>query len=336
MISFKTIGKQRSVGLRLFVSVAIMTFAIPAVAQQRKSASSVGWLWYGGSPAGSLPTLESAVIDGLHELGYIKGKNLTLEHRFAQGRFERLSELAGSLVQQRVDVIVALGGDLTAAAKKATTTIPIVMGSSEDPVRASLVDSLARPGGNVTGVTFLSEELAGKRLEILKEINPKLSRIAVVWNPGHFDDEFREIQSVAQRLGVQIQSLRMQRLDASEGTLADLAKEPPQALVVIPSRLTSITRSQLAATASKLRIPMISGWREFAEAGATASYGPDRVVMARRMAYYIDRILKGAKPADLPVERPTTFELVINLKAAKSIGLTIPPNVLARADRVIR
>ena len=188
----------------------------------------------------------------------------------------------------------------------------------------------------MTGVTFISDELAGKRVELLKEINPKLSRISVLWNPRHVDNEFKEIQTVARALDVKIQSLGMQRLDELENGLASMANEPSQGLVVIPSRLTSLSRSQIAATASKLRIPMISGWREFAEAGAIASYGPDRAAMARRIAHYIDRILKGAKPADLPVERPTKFELLVNLKTAKQIGLTIPPNVLARADQVIR
>jgi putative ABC transport system substrate-binding protein len=318
----------------LFLSLAASIFTYPAAAQQRKAISTVGWIWYGASP--SVSTLESAVIDGLRELGYVEGKNLKLEHRFAHGKREQFLVLAGSLAAQKVDVILTIGGDIAAAAKKATATTPIVMGVSEDPVRASLVASLAQPGGNMTGVSFLSDELAGKRVEILKEIEPKLSHMAVLWNPAHYDDEFKEIQKVAQRLSVQIQSLRIQRLDAIESALSTFAKDSPQALVVIPSRLTSISRSQIAEAAIKLRIPLISGWREFAEAGAAASYGPDRTAMARRMAYYIDRILKGAKPADLPVEQPSKFELVINLKTAKQIGLKIPPNVLARADWVIR
>lgn len=316
-------------------AVVCCLFVAVAAAQPSRSISTIGWLWYGASPTAS--TVEGAVIDGLRELGYVEGKTLKLEHRFAKGRPEQLSDLARDLAQHKVDIIIAMGGDLTAAAKSATATIPIVMGSSEDPVRASLVKSLARPGGNVTGVTFLSEELAGKRVEILKEINAKLARIAVLWNPAHFDDEFKEIQNVSQRLGVQVQSMPIRRRDDLGGALAGLSKNPAaQAVVVVPSRLTSLTRSDIAAAALKLRIPMISGWREFAEGGGTASYGPDRVVMGRRMAYYIDRILKGAKPADLPVELPTKFELVINLKTADQIGLTIPHRVLARADRVIQ
>ena len=329
--------RRRIAALQLFiVIIELLIVVVPALAQQQKPVRVIGWLWYGSSPAGALPSIESAIIEGLRELGYSEGRNLKLEHRFAKGRPEHLSELAQDLARQNVDVIVALGGDLTAAVKKATATIPIVMGSSEDPVRASLVASLARPGGNVTGVTFLSNELAGKRVELLKEIDSKISRLAVLWNPAHYDEEFTEIQNVARALDIKVQSLGLQRLNELDNTLAALTKEPPQAVVVVPSRLTSVARSQIAATAIKLRIPVISGWREFAEGGATASYGPDRTVMARRMAHYIDRVLKGAKPADLPVERPTKFEFVINLQTANQIGVTIPQRVLARADRVIR
>jgi putative ABC transport system substrate-binding protein len=307
-----------------------------AEAQQSNKIPIIGWLWYGAAPVGSLPTVESAVLDGLRELGYVDGKNIKLEHQYGQGKPERFLELASNFAAKNVDIIFTLGGDLAAAAKKAAATKPIVVGVSEDPVRAKLVESLARPGGNVTGVTFLSNELAGKRVELLKEIDPKLARIAVVWNPAHFDDELAVTQTTAEKLNVQIKSVTLQRMDALEATLATLSQDPPQAVMVVPSRLTSVSRGQISAAALKLRVPMISGWREFAEAGATASYGPDRTLMARRLAYYIDRILKGAKPAELPVEQPTKFELIINLKTAKHIGLTIPPHVLGRADKVIR
>ena len=329
--------RRRIAEVQLFlVTIVPLIVVIPALSQQQKSAHVIGWLWYGSAPAGALPSIESSIIDGLRDLGYVEGKNLKLEYRFAKGRSEHLYGLASDLVRHRVDVIIALGGDLTAAAKKATPSIPVVMGVSEDPVSASLIASLARPGENVTGVSFISDELAGKRIELLKEINPKLSRVTVLWNPLHFDNELREIQNVARALDLKIHAIGVQRLDEWDNALAGLAKEPPQGVVVVPSRLTSIARSQIAATAIKLRIPVVSGWREFAEAGATASYGPDRTVMGRRMAHYIDRILKGAKPADLPVERPTKFEFVINLQTANQIGVTIPQRVLARADRVIR
>ena len=329
------VKRIRAVQIVLMSVVCALSVAV-AAAQQRKAIPTIGWIWYGAAPSGSVSTLESAVVDGLRDLGYVDGKNIRLEYRYAQGKPEQFFALAGSLAAQNVDVILTIGGDLASAAKKSTKKIPIVMGVSEDPVRASLVDSLARPGGNVTGVSFLSDELAGKRIEFLKEINPKLARIAVLWNPAHYDDESKVTQAVAEKLNVQIQPLNLQRMDDLESVLDALSKEPPQGLVVIPSRLTSVGRAQIAATAIKLRIPMISGWREFAEAGATASYGPDRVIMARRLAYYIDRILKGARATDLPVELPAKFELVINLKTAKQIGLTIPPNVLARADQVLR
>jgi putative ABC transport system substrate-binding protein len=233
-------------------------------------------------------------------------------------------------------LIITLGGDLAAIAKQTTKTIPIVFGVSEDPVRSGLVADLARPGGNLTGVSFLSDELAGKRVELLKEINPKLSRIGVLWNPIHVDNEFKEIQSVAQGLGLKLSSYKAQRPQDFDEAFAAIAKDNNQALLVVPSRLTSVRREPIANFAKKNRLAMISGWREFAEAGGLASYGPNRDQAARRLAYYVDRVLKGAKPSELPIELPTKFELVINLHTAYDIGLTIPPNVLARADKVIK
>ena len=319
----------------LLVTVGL-TAAPLADAQTRKPAPRIGWLWFGAPTPGQLSSLESAIIDGLRELNYVENKNFTFEHRFAAGRPDKLPNLASDLARQNVDLIIVLGGDLAAVAKKTTQTIPIVFGSSDDPVRSGLVADLARPAGNLTGVTFLSDELAGKRVELLKEINPKLSRIAVLWNPSHVDNEIKEIESVAQGLGIKLFSHKTQRPEDFDEAFAVLGKENNQALLVVPSRLTSVRREPIANFAKKNRLPMVSGWREFAEAGGLASYGPNRDQAARRIAYYIDRILKGTKPGDLPVELPTRFELVINLKTAKQIGLTIPPNVLARADRVIR
>jgi ABC-type uncharacterized transport system substrate-binding protein len=324
-------------GKAIFVLVAAIFGSVClAEAQQTRNLPRIGWLWYGSSPSGSLPTLETAIMDGLRELGYVDGKNIILEHRFAEGRPERLPELANDLVRQNVDVIIGIGGDIAAVAKTATATIPIVVGTSDDPVRSSLIASLARPGGNITGVTFISNELAGKRLELLKEINPKLTRAGVLWNPAHFDNEFKEIQTIAHVLGIKLQSLKVQRPEEFEEAFASVAKYHAQGLVVVPSRLTSLRRDEISGFAKKVRIPMISGWKEFSEAGGLASYGPNREVTARRVAYDVDKILKGAKPADLPVERPTMFEFVINLKTAKQIGLTIPQSVLFRADKVIK
>ncbi len=303
---------------------------------QGKSPPRVGWLWYGSATAGPLPSIETAIIDGLQELGYVDGKTIVFEHRFAEGRPEKLPVLAAALVEQKVDVIIGLGGDIAAAAKKATRTVPIVVGTSDDPVRASIISSLARPGGNITGVTFVMDELAGKRIQLLKEINPKLSSSGVLWNPAHADNELKEIQITAKEFNVQLRLFKVDRMDEFDNALSAMKKERFDALIVVPSRLTSLRRSQLAGFALKTRIPMASGWREFAEAGGLLSYGPNRTQIARRIAYYVDRILKGAKPADLPVETPTKFELVINLKTAQEIGLTIPQSVLYRADTVIK
>jgi putative ABC transport system substrate-binding protein len=304
--------------------------------RQGKPPARVGWIWYGSAPAGPLPSLETAIVDGLQELSYVDGKTIMFEHRFAEGRPERLPELAAALVREKVDVIIVLGGDIAAASKRATRTVPIVMGTSDDPVRASIISSLARPGGNITGVTFVMDELAGKRIQLLKEINPKLSSSGVLWNPAHADDELREIQITAKEFNVQLKLFKLERMDEFNNALSAMKKEKFDALIVIPSRLTSLRRSQLAGFALKSHVPMASGWREFAEAGGLLSYGPNRAAIARRIAHYVDRILKGAKPADLPVETPTKFELVINLKTAQEIGLMIPQSVLYRADAVIR
>lgn len=322
---------------RIALSITMLAVFLPAEAQpQGKSPARIGWLWYGSAPAGPLASIETAIVDGLQELGYVNGKTILFENRFADGRPEKLPELAAALVQQKVDVIIGLGGDIAVAAKKATRTVPIVVGTSDDPVRASIVSSLARPGGNVTGVTFVMDELAGKRIQLLKEINPKLSSSGVLWNPAHADNELSEIQIAAKEFNVKLRLFKVDRMDEFDNALSAMKKERFDALIVVPSRLTSLRRPQLAGFALKSRIPMASGWREFAEAGGLLSYGPDRAHIARRIAYYVDKILKGAKPADLPVETPTKFELVINLQTAREIGLTIPQSVLFRADTVIR
>ena len=309
----------------LLATFLLTTLSATEAQQQAKPPARVGWLWYGSAPAGALPSIETAIVDGLREFGYVDGKTIVFEHRFADGRPEKLPELAADLARQKVDVMIGIGGDIAAAAKKATATIPIVVGTSDDPVRASIVSSFARPGGNITGVTFVMDELAGKRIQLLKEINPKLSSAGVLWNPAHADNELKEIQAVAQEFNVKLRLFKVERMDEFDNALSAMKKEMFDALVVVPSRLTSLRRPQIAGFALKARIPMASGWREFAEAGGLLSYGPHREQIARRIAYYVDKIVKGAKPADLPVETPTKFELVINLKTAKQIGLTVPP-----------
>ena len=239
-------------------------------------------------------------------------------------------------VRSKPDVILALGGDVVPFAQKLTKTIPIVMWVSNDPVQAGLVASLARPGGNVTGVTLILDELAGKRLALLKEVISQISRVAVLWNPDHADPEFKEIQRQAQALAVRVQSLEVRRGEDFESQFQNIIKGRPEAIIVVSSRLMQDNRQHILEFAAKQRLPVIGDWGRWAPDGALLSYGPDTTQLASRMATYVDKILKGAKAGDLPIERPSKFELVINLKTAKQIGLTIPPNVLARADRVIK
>lgn len=262
--------------------------------------------------------------------------NIAIEYRYAAGQREQLPELASELVRLKVDVIITIGGDVAAVLKKVTATIPIVMGTSADPVRAGLVSNLARPGGNITGLTFLSDKLAGKRLELLRETVPKISRVAVVWNPAHADNEFNKMQPAAQGLGIQLQSLEVRRLGELDIAFRAARRHHAEALIVVPSRVTNFLRGRIVDFAAKNRLPVVSGWRQFAVAGGLLTYGPDLFAGARRLSYFVDKILKGSKPSDLPVGRPTKFELVVNMKTAKQLGITIPPSILFRADKVIK
>jgi putative ABC transport system substrate-binding protein len=276
----------------------------------------------------------------LRERGYIEGQNIAIEYRYAEGKLDRAPELAAELVRLKVDIIVVSGGTrLTRAVKNATKTIPIVMtGGGGDPVEAGFVESLARPGGNVTGITNLTRELGGKRLELLKEAVPKLARVAVLYDPAASSPvlEVKEVLPVAARgLGLTIQPWEVRGADDFERVFAAMSKWRPDGLYGLGSALIRLNAKRIADFALKRRLPSVYSRRESVDAGGLMYYGAD-LVSYRRVAYYIDKILMGAKPADLPVERPTEFELVINLKTAKQIGLTIPPNVLARADKVIK
>ena len=314
--------------------------AVPcAEAQQPKKVPRIGYL------STIDPATESARAEAirlaLRERGYIEGQNIAIEYRYAEGKRDRLPELAAELVRLKVDIIVAAGGDpVIRAAKNATKTIPIVMaGAGFDPVEAGLVESLARPGGNVTGLTNLSRELGGKRLELLKEAVPKLARVAVLYDPANPTNvlEVKEVLPVAARaLRLTIQPWEVRDADDFERVFAALNKQRPDGLYVTGGPLMNANQKRIADFALKSRLPSMYGSREAVDAGGLMSYGADLADSYRRVAYYVDRILKGAKPADLPVEQPTKFELVINLKTAKQIGLTIPPDVLARADKVIK
>jgi putative tryptophan/tyrosine transport system substrate-binding protein len=323
--------------LRAVALLALVLLATPlATEAQPTRAPRIGWLVYGGAFSEASPGVDAAVLRGLRELGYVDGKNVAIEYRHAEGRPERLPELATDLVRLKVDLLVGIGGDIAGALKGATSSIPIVVATSADPVRSQLVASLARPGGNLTGVTFLFDELAAKRVELLKELMPGIARLGVLWDPTHADNDFPEMQGAARRLGLQLQSLEVRRPGDLDAALRTAIQERVEALIVVPARLTAFLGRRITEAAASHRMAVISGWREFADAGAVLTYGPNRVESARRTASYIDRILKGAKPADLPIEQPTKFELVINLKTAKTLGLLIPQSVLLRADDLIQ
>ena len=312
----------------------LLALCAPAEAQQPAKVARIGFLSPGYEPS---PVSESFVA-GMRELGYIEGRNIAIEYRHGEGRFDRLPELAAEMVRLNVDVIFARGLAAAKTAKHATGTIPVVTVAS-DPVGAGLVASLARPGGNITGLDLTWQDLSEKWLELLKEIVPRFSRVAVIWDPDGAGSSlrFKEIQAAAQALGVKLQSLEVRGANPDfESALKTATKGQVQGVVVAGTPIYRAHRARLVNLTGKSRLPAVYDDREFVEAGGLMSYGPNHIDLYRRAAYYVDRILKGAKPADLPVERPMKFELIINLKAAKQIGLTIPPNVLARADKVIR
>jgi putative ABC transport system substrate-binding protein len=280
-----------------------------------------------------------AFRQSLRELGYVEGKDIAIEWRSYEGNRSRQRELVNELVRLKVDVIVAVGSGDIETAKKATSTIPIVMMVGGDPVASGFITSLARPGGNITGMATLRPELSGKRLELLKEIVPKLSRVAVVASPGNQDyaAEKKEIELAAAAFGIKLRVLEVNIPKDVETAFQTASKEKADAVLFrVAGPLAAAQRPQIAAFAVKHRLPTMYDPAEYVEAGGLVSYGVSVIDLARRAAIYVDKILKGRKPADLPVEQPTKFEFIVNLKAAKQIGLTIPPNVLARADRVIR
>jgi len=321
----------------VFVVISFILVSIPlAEAQQPKKVPRIGFLML-NSASVQEPRLE-AFRQGLRELRYIEGQNITIEYPSAEGKPDRLPALAAELVRLKVDVIVTAGPTATRTAKQATSTIPIVMGYDTDPVGSGFVASLARPGGNITGLSSLAPEISGKQVELLKEIVPRLSRVAVLGTstqPGTAQ-ALREIKLAAGALGVQLQHLDVLGPKDIETAFRDASKGRADAVLMLPSPVLNSHRTQVAELAIKSRVPAMYQSSEYVEAGGLMTYGVSITDLFRRAATYIDKILKGTKPADLPVEQPIKFELIINLKAAKQIGLTIPPNVLARADRVIR
>jgi ABC-type uncharacterized transport system substrate-binding protein len=321
----------------LALRIAVLGICLCANAQEsaKTKIPTLGYL-----ASGSAGTSQSAIEplrEGLRELGYVEGKNINIEYRYADGQTERLSSLARELVRIPVAIIITQGGSRPVqAAKQATNSIPIVFPGVADPVAFGLVSSLARPGGNVTGLTNFSPELSGKRIELLKEIMPKLSRVAVLRDPRLPTNSFQETQTAAEALGIKVQSLDVQASSDVETASASLGQQRTEAIIVLPHSVLSFYRKRILELTGKHRLPATYPGKEWVDAGGLMSYGPDVRNIRRRAATYVDKILRGAKPADLPVEQPTKFEFVINLKTAKQIGVTIPPNVLARADKVIR
>ncbi len=328
-------GMLRGIALGGFVTLGTLTATAPAEAQQPGSVPRIGTL--GANPSPAIAHLWEAFRQGLRERGYVEGQNILIEHRSAEGKWERLPELAAELVRLRVSVIVAGGTPTIHAARKATQTIPIVFPVTGDPVDQGFVSTLARPGGNITGLASIAPELIGKQLQLLKEVVPKVSRVALLWNPATSSGppQFREAEVAARALGVRLQSLTVRGPDEFEGAFLAMARERAGALLVTVDPMFLSRRTRLADLASKSRLPTVYGLREHVEAGGLMSYAANLADLFRRAAYFVDRILKGAKPADLPVEQPTKFELVINLKTAKALRLTIPPSVLIRTDHVI-
>jgi putative ABC transport system substrate-binding protein len=317
------------------IGVAFATCGTVATAQQPTKIPRIGYLTGSSLSADSART--EAFRQGLRELGYVEGKNIIIEYRYAEGKLDRLPALAAELVRLKVDVILTAGSTNTRAAKEVTTTIPIVMAQDSDPVGSGFVASLARPGGNITGLATLAPEISGKRLELLKEIVSKLSRVAVLGTstvPGTAQ-VLKEAELAAGALRVQIQYLDVRGPKDIETVFREASKARADAALVLPSGILNAHRTQVVELAVKSRLPAIYYAADWVEDGGLMTYGVSFTDLYRRTAVYVDKILKGTKPADLPVEQPTKFELVINLKTAKQIGLTIPPNVLARADKVI-
>ncbi len=319
--------------------VLLLGWAGMAEAQQAKKVPRIGYL------SSQSPSADSSRLDGfrqaLRDLGYVEEKNIVIDYRFAEGKFDRFPDLVAELVRLKVDVIVTTGSPPTRAAQQATGTIPIVMTVVGDPIEAGFVASLAKPGGNITGLTQMARQLSGKRLELLKEAIPKISRVAVfadaTLTAQGISEALQETQMAAKALGIKLQSLEVRGPNPDfDGAFRTATSQRAGALNFLPGPVLERHRKRVVDLAAKSRLPAMYYNSEFVEAGGLMSYGVDLVDLFRRAATYVDKILKGAKPADLPVEQPTKFELVINLKAAKQIGLTIPPNVLARADKVIK
>jgi putative ABC transport system substrate-binding protein len=314
----------------------LLAVPLAAAAQQAGRVWRIGFL--GLPSASSAAARVEAFRRGLRELGYVEGRNLAIEFRWAEGNADRLPALAAEVTKLKVDVIVTQGTEATVAAHRSTTTIPIVVTVISDPVGTGLVRSLARPGGNVTGLTDIAEEVAGKRIEVLREAVPSVTRIAVLWNPANASSgpQMKDMEAAGRKLGLSVRSIEVRDVNQLDGAFATAVRDRAGAVVVLPDAALFGRRDQIAQLAVKNRLPSLAWTPEFTKSGCLMIYGPNVLDMHGRAATYVDKILKGAKPGDLPVEQPTTLELVINLKTAKALGLTIPQSLLLRADELIQ
>ena len=307
--------------------------AWPPAARAQKSAPRIGWLVFGDAKLGPV---DQSLKDALAQAGLVDGRTIEIVFRFANGRSDRLAELSAELIAQKPNLLLAVGGDVIKPLFEASKGgIPIVGGVSDSPMRAGFAVSLARPGKNFTGITFLTDEMAAKRIELLKEVAPNAKQVAVIFNPQHFDDEVTFARRGAESLGIQLTTHPINDAADLDAALHAVTASGADSLLIIASRLTNIVAAKIAEYGQERRIPVIAPWREFVASGALLSYGPSRILEAKRLAGYVQKVLDGQKPADLPIEQPIKFELVINLKTAKAIGLTVSPSLLGRADEVI-
>ena len=305
----------------------------PLAARAQKALPRIGWLVYGDAQLGPI---DRSLKEALAQAGLVDGRNIEIIFRYANGISDRLAQLAAELVAQNPDLLLAIGGDVIKPLFEASKgSIPIVGGVSDSPMRAGIAMSLARPGKNFTGITYLTDEMAAKRIELLKEVAPNARRVAVIFNPQHFDDEVTFARRGAELLGIELTTHPINKVADLDAALNEVSASGTNSLLVISSRLTGLVATKIAQYGQERQLPVIASWREFVSNGALLSYGPSRIFEAKRLVGYVQKVLNGAKPGDLPIEQPVKFELVISLKTAKALGLAVPPALLAQADEVI-
>jgi len=305
----------------------------PLAARAQKALPRIGWLVYGDAQLGPI---DRSLKEALAQAGLVDGRNIEIIFRYANGISDRLAQLAAELVAQNPDLLLAIGGDVIKPLFEASKgSIPIVGGVSDSPMRAGIAMSLARPGKNFTGITYLTDEMAAKRIELLKEVAPNARRVAVIFNPQHFDDEVTFARRGAESLGIELTTHPINKVADLDAALNEVSASGTNSLLVISSRLTGLVATKIAQYGQERQLPVIASWREFVSNGALLSYGPSRIFEAKRLVGYVQKVLNGAKPGDLPIEQPVKFELVISLKTAKALGLAVPPALLAQADEVI-